>query len=216
MIGRLVGLLVIAFSLVIQVFALTALFDVFELFDTAWREPFYSLGQIYGMVIIAVGKGLTGAVGHLTGAVPSIGNVLSKITLPCWWVHALAVYLGASLGVWGGSLAIGGRKLQVNPFARGGLSIAWPAAFASMIVRGIRNRPVSSFVSHHSGVSAFYGIVALASYAFANWANVNLLTGDPVPGQEISIINETPCPVPRHNQGGEDVSLLLSGLLAAR
>ncbi|MEM9837811.1 MAG: hypothetical protein AAF830_01515 [Pseudomonadota bacterium] len=196
MIGRLVGLLIIGFSLIIQVFAITVLFDTFELFDTAWREPFFAAGKLYGIAIATVANALTNVVGEFASAVPASQSILSRIVLPCWWVHVLAMYIGASVGIYGGTIAFGSRKIQVNEFLRGGLSVAWPATIAAKIFQGVRNQPVTNFVNHHNGVTFFYALTALAMYAGANWMNINVLTGPVGEGQEVSIINDVPCPKP--------------------
>ncbi|MEM1380545.1 MAG: hypothetical protein AAGH41_07970 [Pseudomonadota bacterium] len=195
MLGRLVGLLVIAFSLIIQVFAVTALFDAVELFDTAWREPFYTAGKLYAVGINVIANAVGGLIGDSVARFPIAENILGGLPLPCWWVHGLAIYAGASLGIWGGGLAFGNRQLKASAVARGGLFIAWPMAIASMLIQGLRNQPLASFTREHNGVTFFYIVAVLAMYAGANWANINVLTGPPGPNQEVMLKNSVQCPM---------------------
>lgn len=206
MLGRLVALVVLAFSLAVQVFAVTALFDAFELFDTAWREPFYSAGKLYAIGVNLIAEHVGGTTTDLVDRTALAG----KLAVPCWWVHVMAMYLAAVLGIWGGSRAFGRRSVEANVFARGGLSLAWPAAFAMLVFDGLRNRRVASFVKHNTTVSWFYGLTVLALYAGANWVNINVLTGTPPAGQEVSLENDVQCPMVRPRDLPEGVAPFVS------
>lgn len=205
MIWRALSVVWIAFTLIIQVFALTALFDAWELFDTAWRDPFAQLGRYYAIAINLVaqyvGNPMAGAVANLP--------VLNNIQLPCWWVHVLAMYAAAASAVWVGSMSRDERNNRIGEVKRGGMSILWPLAIAGLITQGLRNQVVTSFARQHSGTVMFYGIASLALYAGANWANINLLSGAPAPGQEVALVNQVKCPLVRT----EDVPQSLGDVL---
>lgn len=205
MFWRAMSVLAIAFTLVIQVFALTALFDAWELFDTAWRPELYQLGKYYMYATLIVSENVGGLGTTLFGDLP----VMKNLVLPCWWVHVLAMYAAAAGAIYAGSMSRDERDRRIGQVKRGGMSIFWPLAIGSLIIDGARNRVVSSFLKHHSNTALFYGVAALGLYAAANWANAEMLDGPPVPGQEIRLKNETPCPVTNSDAARDQLADLI-------
>lgn len=191
MIGRGFSVLLIAVSLIIQVFALTAIFDALELFDTAWRAPFALLGNYYAVGITFVSEYVSGPIAGFLEGSPLGGAV----TLPCWWIHLLAMYAAASLAVWSGSIKVDRHGHRVGEGVRGVFSMAWPLAIFGILAQGFRGHAVTNFARQHSGTTLLYGAAALGLYAAANWANINVLEGPPAPGQEVSIKNIVTCPL---------------------
>jgi len=191
MIWRALSVVWIGITLVIQVFALTALFDAWEVFDTAWRDPFAQLGRYYAVVINLISQYVGGPMTGLMADLP----VLKNVTLPCWWVHVLAMYAAAASAIWVGSMSRDERNERIGQVKRGGFSLMWPLAIASLITQGVNSRVVSTFARQHSGTVLFYAVAAIALYAGANWANLNVLTGPPAPGQEVSLVNAVKCPL---------------------
>ncbi|NRA29356.1 MAG: hypothetical protein HRU11_03765 [Parvularculaceae bacterium] len=193
MIWRALSVVWIAFTLLIQVFALTALFDAWQVADTAWRDPFAQAGRYYAIAINLIAQYVGTPAAGLMAEIP----ILNQAELPCWWVHILAMYAAAASAVWVGSMSRDERNNRIAEVKRGGFSILWPLAIAGLITQGLRNQVVTSFARQHSGTVVFYGVASLALYAGANWANINVLTGAPAPGQEVSLVNEIQCPLVR-------------------
>ncbi|MEE4210510.1 MAG: hypothetical protein V2I43_14755 [Parvularcula sp.] len=184
MLGRFGSILLIALSLVFNVFAVTALFDAWEVADTAWKAPFYKLGGLYLGVVTPVANLLTEPVSNLF-----------RMELPCWWIHLLAVYAASSLAIYAGAPSHNEDKSRVSLLKRGGISALWPTAAVGMIAQGFRNRVVTRFLRRHTFTGLFYLVAVLGLYGAANWANINLIGGAPVPGQEVKIRNDVRCPV---------------------
>ncbi|NNU17600.1 hypothetical protein HK107_14810 [Parvularcula sp. ZS-1/3] len=190
MFWRAMSVLVIALTLVVNVFAVTALLDAWEIADTAWKPELYQLGKIYVVPIVLLSRTIDGP----------ITSFLSEwFTLPCWWIHLFAIY-GASAGaIWAGTMSVDERSNRISEIKRGGASIFFPLAIigyiGSLIMQGFRNRVVSTFLAKHTGTALLYTIAVFGLYAAANWANANYLDGPPYPGQEVELKNATPCPV---------------------
>jgi hypothetical protein len=184
MLGRIGSILLIAVSLVFNVFAVTALFDAWEIADTAWKPELYRLGALYMGIVMPVADLLTDRVGALV-----------RTELPCWWIHLLAVYAASSLAIYAGSPDRDEDLSRVSTLKRGGLSAAWPLAAVGMIVQGFRNRVVTRFLRRNTFTGLFYAVAVLGLYGAANWANINLVEGRPVPGQEVKLRNDVRCPV---------------------
>lgn len=185
MVWRLLSVLVIALTLVVNVFAVTALFDAWQLADTAWKPEFFDLGKYY-----------TGPVTALAGMIqsPVQGLLGDRFELPCWWIHIFAIYAASAGAIWAGSMSVDERNQRVSQVKRGGASMLFPLAIAgtitSLIIQGFRNRIVSQFFTQHASTAIAYAVAVFGLYAAANWANLNLLEGAPAPGQEVQLVND--------------------------
>lgn len=203
MFWRLLSVVWIGVSLVVQVFALTAILDALQLADTAWREPFYSAGKLYAVIITMISQYVGDPLTSFIATTP----MANRVTLPCWWPHLLAVYAAAGSAIWAGSMSRDERNERISQVKRGGMSIVWPLTIAGLIIQGFRNKVVTSFFRQHIGTVALYVIVVFALYLGANWANIHLLTGLPGPGQEISLVNETTCQAVNTDAISEEINL---------
>ncbi len=193
MIWRLLSVVVIALTLVVNVFAVTALFDAWQIADTAWKPEFYNLGALY-----------VGPITALAGTVqePLQALVGDRITLPCWWVHVFAIYAASAAAIWAGTMTAQERNQRIDDakggviatLLQGSMSIVFPLAIlgtlSSLVVQGFRNRIVSTFLTQHMNTTIAYAVAVFGLYAAANWANINLLDSAPVADQEIQLIND--------------------------
>lgn len=206
LVWRLVSWGVIGASLVVQVFALTALLDAWQLADTAWKPEFYTLGKYYFIGATAVAQNVGSSVQDFLGDT-AIGR---NIVMPCWWVHGVAVYAAAMLAIGAGtaSKAQGGQRLR--QMAMAGTSIIWPVAIAGLVLQGLQNQVVMTFFRENTTKVILYVATVFAVYAGANWVNLNVLDGPPVPGQEVELINDAPCPAPVNLDAADQVARIVS------
>lgn len=185
MLWRLLSVLVIALTLVINVFAVTALFDAWQIADTGWKPAFYDLGKFYVGPVTALAQSIQSPIQGLIG---------DRFELPCWWIHILAIYAASAGAIWAGTMSRDERNQRIGHIQRGGVSMLFPLAIlgtvTSLIIQGFRNRVVSQFFTQHTGTAFTYAIAVFGLYAAANWANLNLLTGSPSPGQEVQLVND--------------------------
>lgn len=204
MFWRAMSVLVIALTLVVNVFAVTALLDAWEIADTAWKPELYNLGRLYIVPVLLLAN---------TVQAPLTAMLGDAIVLPCWWIHLFAIYAASAGAIWAGSMTVNERNERISEIKKGGISIFFPIAIigylSSLIIKGFRNRIVSTFFTQYTGTATFYAAAVFGLYAGANWANAHYLTSAPVPGQEIDLENSRPC-----SFKGQDIRQQMSNLSA--
>lgn len=194
MFWRSVSVVWIAVTLVINVFALTALLDAWEIVDTAWKPELHLLGRLYAVPVFMLADVLNGPVqALLTTFLPD------EFTLPCWWVHLLAIYAASASAIWAGTMSRDERNNRIGELTRGGSSIFFPLALigylGQLVVQGFRNRIVSRFLAVHTNTAITYAVAVVGLYVAANLANKHLIEGHPHPDQEWALENASPCEI---------------------
>jgi len=182
MLWRVFSIIWIAVMLVINLFALTALLDAWEIADTAWKPEFYDLGIIYGAFTRTVASYVEDPIKSTLG-----------IELPCWWVHLFVIYAATASSIWIGSMTHEEGKERVSEIKRGGFSVAWALAALGMLYQGVQNRYVTNYLRQHTGMGIVYLLSVLGLYGLANWTNSEYLDSAVVPGQEVALRNADRC-----------------------
>ena len=167
--GRVFSLLLVFLTIFINVFALTGLFYALAVEQTAWRQPFWGLGQIYA-----------GIADQSFSVVSQFVHNRVGFKLPEWSVHLFVLYASSAFAIGASGLGVARRESAGERAASAFLSAAWPLAIALYTWKAIRLRLVTNFARDHSLILVIYILVTIGVYVGARYINANVLSGEPV------------------------------------
>lgn len=160
---RIVALLVVLATIVVNVFALSEMLSDLGLSDIAWNPPFLDAGRLY--------------VSFADKTVAALFDFALKrfnLTPPHWVVHAVIAYASTACAVGAGRLTISQYEGLAEQAKSSGFAVLWPVAFLSFFIRSFQNRVVTRFAHEHSIVSVTYVATIAAVYLVSTSINERL------------------------------------------
>ena len=162
--GRLLSVVWILTTIIVNVFALAALLRGFGLADTQWGQPLYGLGVIYHS-LVAQG---------LEQAAPVFQRYLG-FAPPWWTAHLFVVYAASASAIAASGMGVARRATLTEGAQSAGLSVIWPIAIFAFVLDAIRLRIVSRFAQDHAIALLIYVLAVAGGYAGARYVNAHHL-----------------------------------------
>lgn len=166
--GRILAFFWIVPTIMVNVFALDAMFIEFGETAIYWKQPLYGLDRLYLL-----------AAYNSFSPISDYFRRYYDIILPQWMSHLLVSYIATASAIAASGMGVAQRDDFVDNARSAGASAIWPVTLVAFLFQAIGLRLVTRFARDHSIAFLAYFIAVGTAYAGMAYINEYVLEKSP-------------------------------------